>query len=227
MANVQGVDLSARALAKTLREHLHFSGSPAGSYNLLQRLVYLGVVFVLFPATVWTGLAMSPAIVAVSPGLMTVWGGHQSARTLHFFCTILLVLFVLAHIAMVWLLSPSMVARPTSLSLAELRSYPSGSQITQLACEEGWSYVAEWIGVPLFYVLHAAGIRSGAKYVVYHSMEKGWTDSVDMSDALHPQTFLTYGMNGGTLPVGFGGPLRMRVPRQLGYKSVKLSIGLR
>ena len=114
-----------------------------------------------------------------------------------------------------------MVARPTSLSLAELRSYPSGSQITQLACEEGWSYVAEWIGVPLAQVLHAAGIRPEAKYVVYHSMEKGWTDSVDMSDALHPQTFLTYGMNGGTLPVGFGGPLRMRVPRQLGYKSVK------
>ena len=97
-----GADLSGKALAKSLREHLHFRESPAGSYNLLQRLVYLGVIFVLFPATVWTGLAMSPAIVAVSPGLMTLWGGHQSARTLHFFCTILLVLFVFVHIAMVW-----------------------------------------------------------------------------------------------------------------------------
>lgn len=97
-----GADLSARALGKSIREHLQFSGSTAGSYNVLQRLAYLGVVFVLFPATIWTGLAMSPAIVSVVPGFMTIWGGHQSARTLHFFCTILLVLFVLVHIAMVW-----------------------------------------------------------------------------------------------------------------------------
>jgi DMSO/TMAO reductase YedYZ molybdopterin-dependent catalytic subunit len=114
-----------------------------------------------------------------------------------------------------------MVARPTSLSLADIRSYPSQSQITHLACEEGWSYVAEWIGVQLFQVLNALGVLPQAKYVVYHSIEKGWTDSIDMADALHPQTFLAYGMNGGELPVGFGGPLRMRVPRQLGYKSVK------
>ena len=114
-----------------------------------------------------------------------------------------------------------MVAHPTSLSLADLRSYPAGNQITHLACEEGWSYVAEWIGAPLFRVLEAVGVHPQAKYVVYQSMEKGWTDSIDMADALHPQTLLAYGMNGGELPVGFGGPLRMRVPRQLGYKSVK------
>jgi DMSO/TMAO reductase YedYZ molybdopterin-dependent catalytic subunit len=52
-------------------------------------------------------------------------------------------------------------------------------------------------------------------------MERDWWDSIDMADALHPQTFITYGMNGGDLPVRHGGPLRMRVPRQLGYKSVK------
>jgi DMSO/TMAO reductase YedYZ molybdopterin-dependent catalytic subunit len=114
-----------------------------------------------------------------------------------------------------------MVARPTSLSLADIRSYPSGNQITHLACEEGWSYVAEWIGTPLFHVLDAVGVLPNAKYVIYQSMEKGWTDSIDMADALHPQTFLAFGMNGGELPVSFGGPLRMRVPRQLGYKSVK------
>ena len=114
-----------------------------------------------------------------------------------------------------------MVARPASLSLADIRSYPSRTQITHLACEEGWSYVAEWMGAPLLHVLEAVGVLPQAKYVVYHSMEKGWADSIDMADALHPQTFLTYGMNGGELPVGFGGPLRMRVPRQLGYKSVK------
>ena len=114
-----------------------------------------------------------------------------------------------------------MVARPTSLSLADIRRYPSRSQITHLACEEGWSYVAEWIGVQLSEVLNAVGVLPRAKYVIYHSIEKGWTDSIDMADALHPQTFLAYGMNGGELPVGFGGPLRMRVPRQLGYKNVK------
>jgi DMSO/TMAO reductase YedYZ molybdopterin-dependent catalytic subunit len=114
-----------------------------------------------------------------------------------------------------------MVARPASFSLAELKSYPSRSQITQLTCEEGWSFIAEWIGVPLPQVLNDVGILPQARYVVYFSMQPGWTDSFDIADALHPQTFVTYGMNGGDLPVGHGGPLRLRVPRQLGYKSVK------
>jgi DMSO/TMAO reductase YedYZ molybdopterin-dependent catalytic subunit len=114
-----------------------------------------------------------------------------------------------------------MVARPTSFPLAELRSYPSRSQITHLACEEGWSFIAEWTGVPLSHVLHVVGILPQAKYVVYFSIERGWWDSVDMADALHPQTLVTYGMNDGELPVGHGGPIRLRVPRQLGYKSVK------
>ena len=121
-----------------------------------------------------------------------------------------------------WRLSvDGMVARPASFSLAQLKTYPSGSQITHLACEEGWSYIAEWIGVPLFRVLEAVGIHSQARYVVYFSIDPDWWESIDMADALHPQTFLTYGMNGSELPVGSGGPLRMRLPRQLGYKSVK------
>ena len=114
-----------------------------------------------------------------------------------------------------------MVARPASFSLAELKSYPSRSQITHLACEEGWSFIAEWTGVPLFHVLNVVGILPQAKYVVYSSIQREWWDSVDMADALHPQTLVTYGMNGGELPVGHGGPIRVRVPRQLGYKSVK------
>ncbi len=114
-----------------------------------------------------------------------------------------------------------MVARPASFSLAQLKSYPSRSQITHLACEEGWSFIAEWTGVPLSHVLDVAGILPQARYVVYFSIDPEWWDSVDMADALHPQTLLTYGMNGGELPLGNGGPLRMRVPRQLGYKSVK------
>jgi DMSO/TMAO reductase YedYZ molybdopterin-dependent catalytic subunit len=114
-----------------------------------------------------------------------------------------------------------MVAGPASFSIADLRNYPSRSQITHLACEEGWSFIAEWIGVPLFHVLNVVGILPQAKYVVYYSMQQGWWNSIDMADALHPQTFLTYGMNGAELPVGHGGPLRLRVPRQLGYKNVK------
>jgi DMSO/TMAO reductase YedYZ molybdopterin-dependent catalytic subunit len=114
-----------------------------------------------------------------------------------------------------------MVDRPGMFSLEQLKSYPSRSQITQLACEEGWSYVAEWTGVPLSHVLEVAGIQPQAKYVVYFSIDPDWWDSIDMADAMHPQTFLAYGMNGDELPTGNGGPLRMRVPRQLGYKSVK------
>lgn len=114
-----------------------------------------------------------------------------------------------------------LVDRPGSFSLDQLKSYPSRSQITEVVCEEGWSYIAEWIGVPLSHVLDVVGVQPHAKYVVYFSIEPDWWESMDMADALHPQTFLTYGMNGGELPVGNGGPLRMRVPRQLGYKNVK------
>lgn len=114
-----------------------------------------------------------------------------------------------------------MVARSSSFSLAELRSFPSRSQITQLACEEGWSFTAEWIGVPLSHVLNLVGTAPQARYVVYFSIQPNWWHSIDMTDALHPQTLLVYGMNGEELPMGHGGPLRLRLPRQLGYKSVK------
>src|SRR2546425_3587086 len=114
-----------------------------------------------------------------------------------------------------------MVARSASFSVAELRSFPVRRQITHLACEEGWSYIAEWIGVPLSHVLHLVGVHPQARYVVYVSMEPDTWDSIDMADALHPQTFLCYGMNGGELPVAHGGPLRMRLPRQIGYKNIK------
>lgn len=114
-----------------------------------------------------------------------------------------------------------LVSHPVTLSIPELRSYPASSQITHLACEEGWSYIAEWTGVRLSHVLSLAGILPQAKYVVYSSIQRRWWDSMDMADALHPQTFIAYGMNSGDLPVGHGGPLRMRVPRHLGYKSVK------
>jgi DMSO/TMAO reductase YedYZ molybdopterin-dependent catalytic subunit len=113
------------------------------------------------------------------------------------------------------------VAHPVSLSLSDLKTLPVRSQITELACEEGWSYIAEWIGTPLREVLNAAGILPQSRYAIYRSIDPEWWESIDMADALHPQTLVAYAMNGGDLPVGFGGPLRLRVPRQLGYKSVK------
>jgi len=114
-----------------------------------------------------------------------------------------------------------MVAQPRSFTLAELKSYPQRSHITMIQCEEGWSYIAEWIGAPLSHVLEVAGALPQARYVVYRSIQPDWWESIDMADALHPQTLLAYGMNGDEIPVGFGGPLRLRVTRQVGYKSVK------
>lgn len=114
-----------------------------------------------------------------------------------------------------------MVARSGSFSLTDLKSYPPSRQITHLACEQGWSFIAEWEGVSLPRLLQDAGIHSNARYLVLSSLEPDSYDGIDMADALHPQTLVTYGMNGGDLPIPHGGPLRMRVPRQLGYKSLK------
>ncbi|HZZ39871.1 MAG TPA: molybdopterin-dependent oxidoreductase [Acidobacteriaceae bacterium] len=119
-----------------------------------------------------------------------------------------------------------LVARPTSFSVADLQALGRGSQITEVVCEEGWSYIAEWIGTPLSAVLREVGVLPQAKYLAYFSIDREWWDSLDLSQARHPQTLLTWGMNDGDLPVGFGGPLRMRVPRQLGYKSVKYVLRL-
>jgi DMSO/TMAO reductase YedYZ molybdopterin-dependent catalytic subunit len=113
------------------------------------------------------------------------------------------------------------VARPASFSLADLRTLPVGSQITEIACEEGWSYIAEWIGTPLSGVLREVGVQPQTRYIVYYAIEKGLWETIDMADAMHPDTLLTMGMNDGDLPVPFGGPLRLRLPRQLGYKSLK------
>jgi DMSO/TMAO reductase YedYZ molybdopterin-dependent catalytic subunit len=113
-----------------------------------------------------------------------------------------------------------LVARPSSFSLADLHGFPVSRQITHQACEEGWSFIAEWIGVPLAYVLKLVGFSPRAKYVVFYAYDDDW-ESIDIADATHPQTLLAYGMNGGELPAPHGAPLRLRVPRQLGYKSIK------
>jgi thiosulfate reductase cytochrome b subunit len=73
------------------------------TYSRLQRLTYLAVVFILFPLMILTGLAMSPAVMAALPIIVAVFGGHQSARTIHFFATNVLVVFLVVHVTMVWL----------------------------------------------------------------------------------------------------------------------------
>jgi DMSO/TMAO reductase YedYZ molybdopterin-dependent catalytic subunit/thiosulfate reductase cytochrome b subunit len=340
--------LSLGAVGRVIRGHLRFERSndaDLATYNVVQRLSYLAVVFLVAPLVLWTGLAMSPAVTSVLPFLATAFGGQQSARTVHFFLACSLVLFLFVHVALVSLTGfrnrmramitgrgpgaadtvvtpglsrrgvikaglgavagvgvfgvalkwadrcglipanhrgvyglsetltyagqrlltklPSMarefdrsriskvipvngeapkselyqrllaggfadwrlqvdglVDRPSSFSLAELKGFPVRSQITHQACEEGWSFIAEWTGVPLSYVLEHVGIRPQARYVYFFALDDWW-DSIDMDDALHPQTVLAHGMNGGELPPDHGALLRLKVARQLGYKSLK------
>jgi thiosulfate reductase cytochrome b subunit len=97
-------DLSWRAFSSVIAKHLRFErpgAEEARSYNVLQRLSYLFVIFVLFPLVIWTGLAMSPGFVSAFPATVTVFGGQQSARTIHFFVTLALVLFLVVHVGMI------------------------------------------------------------------------------------------------------------------------------
>jgi thiosulfate reductase cytochrome b subunit len=91
-------DLSWRAIRSKLTSP---RDADAASYNALQRLTYLAVIFVLFPLVIWTGLALSPAIDSAFPHAVTLLGGRQSARTLHFFVSLALAAFFLIHIVMV------------------------------------------------------------------------------------------------------------------------------
>jgi thiosulfate reductase cytochrome b subunit len=97
-------DLSWRGFSTSIASHLRFerpSEAEAWSYNVLQRISYLFVIFVLFPLVIWTGLAMSPAFVSAFPASVNLLGGQQSARTIHFFASLVLALFLLVHVVMV------------------------------------------------------------------------------------------------------------------------------
>jgi thiosulfate reductase cytochrome b subunit len=99
-------DLAPKNLMRDIARHMRAwkpGEGEASSYNVLQRVAYSLVIFVLFPLIIWTGLDMSPAFTSVFPGAVTILGGRQAARTLHFVVTILLVLFLVVHVAMVFL----------------------------------------------------------------------------------------------------------------------------
>jgi len=343
-------DLTLRAILDVVAGHLRATrggGEVPTPYNILQRLSYTAVVFVLLPLMICTGLAMSPAVTSVIPAVVTAFGGQQSARTIHFFGGCALVLFVMVHVALVWrsgftahmqammtgragsrfaprsgmsgtlsrrrlittglgavagvgvwratasvmdryglipancrgvyglsetltyagqrlltklpsvarefdrsqistvipvngaapktepyqrllaggfadwrLKIDGLVDHPGEFSLTDLKRLRSSSQITHQACEEGWSFIAEWTGVPLAEVLERVGMRPEARFVFFFTFD-GWWDSIDMDDALHPQTLLAYAMNGPQMPTDHGAPLRLKVPRQLGYKNLK------
>ncbi len=335
-------DFTVRALwADTVRSLTHPAQASQGKpeYHTVQRLLYLGVMFLALPAMLMTGLAMSPGVSAALWWLPDLLGGRQTARTLHFLLTMLLATFIVVHVVQVvrardtnrirtsmpahasdvertsiptvisrrrWLsgagatavlaaltvtrrqlpvqagglfglsdgltftahrillrnqplarefdaseitarfpaintVNPEdetyqrlraggfvdwrlpitgLVTSPTEFSLAELKAMPARTQITQHACEQGWSAIAQWTGVPLSLVLDHVRMRAMAKFVVFRCVD-GWWDSLDLFDALHPQTLLAYGMNGEDLPVRHGAPVRLRVERQLGYKSLK------
>ena len=353
-----GQDLRSTTIKGVTLDHLRGRSTRkdvAGNYNVVQRLTYLVVVFALFPAIIWTGLAMSFGVTSVFPVMAVALGGHQSARTLHFAFVVLLLLFVAVHLLMVYIagfvnnvramttgyLSPrtersmnnlftrrklittglstaagasgvgiaayfvsrnglippdhtgilgigetltystqrlltsshsrarefkrsgiskiapvngphptdekyrnlltngfkewhlsieGLVGRPASLSLEELKRLPSESHIILHACEEGWSYIAEWTGVRLASVLDLVETRPEARYVVFEpfpnprqstGVVRVLGGSIDMADALHPQTILAYGMNGEPVPADHGAPVRLRLGRHLGYKNTK------
>ncbi len=93
---------SSRACWAVIAKYLHRSPpTDARSYNILQRIAYLGVIFVLFPLIIWTGLALSPAFDSAFPLAVDLLGGRQSARTLHFFMSGFLVVFLVVHVTMV------------------------------------------------------------------------------------------------------------------------------
>jgi thiosulfate reductase cytochrome b subunit len=98
-------DLSWRNVASLVAHHLRLeqpTEADGWSYNVLQRLTYLFVIFILFPLVIWTGLALSPAFDSAVPAAVTVLGGRQSARTLHFFISLALMLFLVVHVVLVW-----------------------------------------------------------------------------------------------------------------------------
>jgi len=123
-----------------------------------------------------------------------------------------------------------LVEHPLSLSMAQLRAMPSRTQITRHDCVEGWSCIGEWTGTQLGLVLAAAKPKAEARYVVFYCADnmtsagdapRFYYESLDLLEAVHPQTLLAYQLNGQALPIEHGAPVRLRAERQLGYKMAK------
>ena len=121
-----------------------------------------------------------------------------------------------------------LVTAPRKFSLDELRALPSRTQITRHDCVEGWSAIGKWKGARLSALLDVVKPKPEARYVMFYCADPMSMDgrdlyyeSIDMDDAMHPQTILAYDLNDAKLPVPNGAPIRLRVERQLGYKHAK------
>jgi DMSO/TMAO reductase YedYZ molybdopterin-dependent catalytic subunit len=131
-----------------------------------------------------------------------------------------------------------LVEHPFELSMQDLRAMPSRTQITRHDCVEGWSCIGEWKGTPLRLVLAHARPKESARYVVFHCADdmgagsgapaagQFYYESLDLIEAVHPQTILAYDLNGNPLPIANGAPVRLRAERQLGYKMAKYVNGI-
>jgi DMSO/TMAO reductase YedYZ molybdopterin-dependent catalytic subunit/thiosulfate reductase cytochrome b subunit len=313
---------------------------PGQPFNALQKLTYAAVIFLLGPFQIATGAAQSPAIEGRFPWYVKLFGGRQSARSLHFLGLVAFCVFAVVHVFLVivegkmatiiqgsvaasltnayiiagvsiaalivahivatkvslrhkratqrvlgavvntarrallhrlasrqhypagaitpvhrvngyppaseaykiaaahhftdWRLQlGGLVEHPLSLSLADLHAMHRQRQGILHNCIQGWTGIAEWVGIPLARLLELAGPVSGAKYVLTHSAQlverdephaKGtghFYEVMDLSLASHDQTILAYEMNGQPLPVEHGAPLRLRVETSVGFKMVK------
>lgn len=118
-----------------------------------------------------------------------------------------------------------LVERPLAVPLHALRALPQRAQITRHDCVEGWSAIGRWQGPRLATLLEMARLKPQARFLVFHCADlyhgRPYYESIDLADALHPQTILAWSMNGRPLDQAHGAPLRLRVERQLGYKHAK------
>jgi len=317
---------------------------PGAPYNALQQLAYFGVIFILSPLQIATGLAMSPAVAGRFPWYTRLFGGRQAARSIHFLGLVAFLVFtgaphrarggrrartgprpdhprrhrrphadpvaVAVSIGIVGagcghrdphlghprlpgrprrmqrrlqrLVDPpqrrllqglrsrqayppgaitriprpngrpphdpdwqalaaegfrsfvfevsGMIERPLRLTLDDLRAMPVASQTTKHVCIQGWSQVVSWRGVSLATLLERARPTDEARYLLFRTFDDKWEHPgeheyfygvIDLDLARHPQSILAYEMNGQSLPIPFGAPLRLRLESQLGYKMVK------
>ncbi|GAC1309243.1 MAG: molybdopterin-binding protein [Vulcanimicrobiaceae bacterium] len=119
-----------------------------------------------------------------------------------------------------------LVERPQTFDLRQLRALATLTQITRHDCVEGWSVVGKWTGVPLGDFLKLVRPKPAARYVVCYSFDRDssgqqFYGSVDLAQAAHPQTQLALDLNGKPIDADHGGPVRVRIPTQLAYKSTK------
>lgn len=121
-----------------------------------------------------------------------------------------------------WTLEVSgLVERPLRLSLDDLLRMPRTTQRVNHYCVEGWTAVAEWTGTRLSEIAAAVGVRPDAQYVDFASFDNAYHESWDLASAMHPQTLIAYGMDGGMLGPDHGAPARVHSPIKLGYKNTK------